>query len=675
CNRPNLTTIPIVKSVEERNIPWSQQVDEASYENLSSPAVDDISGSNQSSMQFQFPPFYIKENNSSSLNATGKGRKASHNNDTKKKHGSTSSYNNPKRDDPHLNAWLSRRPFAESPSPSNDDGQSSKLDKRTSDSMNEIKTNAASVAPKKTTWASIASQPAKLTSKTTFTTSSHKKKGPGMPPPPMVPGKHNLDVNVWDLPNSNPPLVPSPPLPIDLSCTEPIFNTTSDEPCPSQGKRIEKDENLGLANKNNLNCLKPSPNNQPRKSWIAPPAVQQQEPRQLSGPPVQPIRRVVPNSNPIRYNDRRGNFTGPRNDFDKNIKHECRDENNVRVLQNTSITEEVAADPQVLLDELKDKNNYNPTDIDLDKASTARFFVIKSYSEDDIHRSIKYEIWCSTDHGNKRLDDAFKERFKEGGNILLFFSVNGSGHFCGMAQMMTSVDYNSVSSVWSQDKWKGKFKVKWIYVKDVPNGKLRHIRLENNDNKSVTNSRDTQEIPNTKGIEVLQILHSYKHSTSIFDDFSHYEKKQEEEVSLKRPTIHATDVINQSQLPNNRHFIRQNDDRERERDGRDRPSLTNSMTQKNFFGGGNNFRERNSTVHKSGLGSGNYHGEYRRGFDGPRTIGTDRETLQSDRENHFGTRHSYNSRKDDHPHSNLNKPRLNKRDFSTEQIKNDVRFR
>lgn len=162
-----------------------------------------------------------------------------------------------------------------------------------------------------------------------------------------------------------------------------------------------------------------------------------------------------------------------------------------------------------------------------------RFFVIKSYSEDDIHRSIKYEIWCSTDHGNKRLDSAFRERRSYGGVIYLLFSVNGSGHFCGMAQMITNVDYNSTSSVWSQDKWKGKFKVKWIYVKDVPNGSLRHIRLENNENKSVTHSRDAQEVPNAKGVQVLKILHTFKHETSIFDDFNHYEKKQEAEVSKK----------------------------------------------------------------------------------------------------------------------------------------------
>jgi hypothetical protein len=112
---------------------------------------------------------------------------------------------------------------------------------------------------------------------------------------------------------------------------------------------------------------------------------------------------------------------------------------------------------------------------------------------------------------------------------MLFFSVNGSGHFCGMAQMTSPVDYHASSSVWSQDKWKGQFRVRWIYVKDVPNVQLRHIRLENNEGKPVTNSRDTQEVPFEKGRQVLKIMHQYRHSTSIFDDFSHYEKRQEEE--------------------------------------------------------------------------------------------------------------------------------------------------
>jgi hypothetical protein len=56
----------------------------------------------------------------------------------------------------------------------------------------------------------------------------------------------------------------------------------------------------------------------------------------------------------------------------------------------------------VIADEIKQKD-YNPSNFDL-MAEGCRFFVIKSYSEDDIHRSIKYEIWCSTEHGKNSSD-------------------------------------------------------------------------------------------------------------------------------------------------------------------------------------------------------------------------------------------------------------------------------
>ena len=95
-------------------------------------------------------------------------------------------------------------------------------------------------------------------------------------------------------------------------------------------------------------------------------------------------------------------------------------------------------------------------------------------------------------------------------------------------------------SVWSQDKWRGQFGVRWIYVKDVPNSALRHIRLENNENKPVTNSRDTQEVLPDKGKMVLKIMHTYRHATSIFDDFSHYEKRQAEEDQRKSSSSSAT---------------------------------------------------------------------------------------------------------------------------------------
>lgn len=190
-----------------------------------------------------------------------------------------------------------------------------------------------------------------------------------------------------------------------------------------------------------------------------------------------------------------------------------------------------------VLDKLKLQNEYNPKRLTMDLRNS-RFFVIKSYSEDDIHRSIKYNIWCSTEHGNKRLDATFRAQ-KNRGPVILLYSVNGSGHFCGVAEMKTCVDYSSRPGVWSQDKWKGQFQVKWIYVKDVPNTVLRHIRLENNDNKPVTNSRDTQEVPADKGRQVLKIIANYKHQTSIFDDFGHYERRQQEEEDQKTRAAQA----------------------------------------------------------------------------------------------------------------------------------------
>jgi len=82
---------------------------------------------------------------------------------------------------------------------------------------------------------------------------------------------------------------------------------------------------------------------------------------------------------------------------------------------------------------------YNPSTFET-RPQFARFFVIKSYTEDDVHKSLKYEIWSSTDPGNKRLDKAFKDTAGRG-PIYLFFSVNASGHFCGMAEMLTPVSF------------------------------------------------------------------------------------------------------------------------------------------------------------------------------------------------------------------------------------------
>jgi len=77
---------------------------------------------------------------------------------------------------------------------------------------------------------------------------------------------------------------------------------------------------------------------------------------------------------------------------------------------------------------------------------------------------------------------------------VFIMQVNTSGQFVGLAEMVGPVDFNKSVEYWQQDKWNGCFPLKWHIVKDVPNNLLRHITLDNNENKPVTNSRDTQEV-------------------------------------------------------------------------------------------------------------------------------------------------------------------------------------
>ena len=46
-------------------------------------------------------------------------------------------------------------------------------------------------------------------------------------------------------------------------------------------------------------------------------------------------------------------------------------------------------------------------------------------------------------------------------------------------------------------RWGGSFKIEWLYLKDLPNKRVHHLRIGS---KSVTRSRDTQEMPLEQGI-------------------------------------------------------------------------------------------------------------------------------------------------------------------------------
>ena len=117
--------------------------------------------------------------------------------------------------------------------------------------------------------------------------------------------------------------------------------------------------------------------------------------------------------------------------------------------------------------------------------------------------------------------------------VVLFFSVNSSGHFCGVAEMTSAVDHDARADFWQRDKWPGCFEVTWHYVKDVPNAALRHIRLVESDRKPVTNARDAQEVAPSQARLVLNVFRNFRNATSLLDDFEFYGRREKARADIR----------------------------------------------------------------------------------------------------------------------------------------------
>ncbi|KAG5631378.1 hypothetical protein H5410_003095 [Solanum commersonii] len=94
---------------------------------------------------------------------------------------------------------------------------------------------------------------------------------------------------------------------------------------------------------------------------------------------------------------------------------------------------------------------------------------------------------------NNKLDVAHHEAQQKVGGcpVFLFFS-----------------DRLTSTRIWSIDS-------KTSGLADVPNSLLKHITLENNENKHVTNNRDTQEVKMDQGQQLLKIFMDHDHQKRI----------------------------------------------------------------------------------------------------------------------------------------------------------------
>ncbi len=158
------------------------------------------------------------------------------------------------------------------------------------------------------------------------------------------------------------------------------------------------------------------------------------------------------------------------------------------------------------------------------------FYVIKSFSEEDVHKSIKYGVWSSSKNGNTCLTNSFHLSKEKNGSVYLFFSCNGSGRFVGVARMKTPCDFEKSFEYWTQDaKWLGLFEVEWIFIKDVPFKEFKSISItmKDGETKPISNSRDCQEVPFNYAKTMIEIFENYQNTNTILEHFEYYDFRQE----------------------------------------------------------------------------------------------------------------------------------------------------
>ena len=185
--------------------------------------------------------------------------------------------------------------------------------------------------------------------------------------------------------------------------------------------------------------------------------------------------------------------------------------------------------------------------------SNCKFFVIKSFSEEDVHKSIKYNVWSSSKDGNLTLSNAFGITEENKGNVYLFYSCNGSGRYAGVARMKSPCDETKTFGLWTQDgKWPGLFDVEWLFIKDVPFREFKTviITMKDGEVKPISNARDTQEIPFEQAKIMIQKIAEYQNTNTILENFEFYDLRQENYVKNMQAKQNYENQNSQNQSQN-----------------------------------------------------------------------------------------------------------------------------
>jgi hypothetical protein len=174
--------------------------------------------------------------------------------------------------------------------------------------------------------------------------------------------------------------------------------------------------------------------------------------------------------------------------------------------------------------------DINSTSFDMEQITPdAKFFFMRSSNDDDIHKAIKYERWSSTGPCNTKLSAAYNQyketRPTEEPQIFFVFSVVNTKNLLGVAKVSSNYNIDDSFAYWLEgDKYKGSFKIKWLFVKDVAFTKIDDPTQEGTALKAL---KDGSELDLDLGKRILESFTKQDSRPNIFDLFEYMDRRED----------------------------------------------------------------------------------------------------------------------------------------------------
>ena len=178
-------------------------------------------------------------------------------------------------------------------------------------------------------------------------------------------------------------------------------------------------------------------------------------------------------------------------------------------------------------------NNFN-TKLSEKINDNSKFFIIKALTEEDIHKSIKYNIWSNNINVNITLNNIFNTTKNNNGDVYLFFSSQGTDRFVGVARIESGYDEKKTFDLWTKDNGCiGLFYVKWLFIKDVPFKEFSNIiiTMQNGEVQPVFKAKNMQEIPYHLAKIMIEKIDKYQNSNTILEHFEYYDNRQKSNLN------------------------------------------------------------------------------------------------------------------------------------------------